>query len=117
MEKRDKRVSPESFLVELYDLVNSKLDVNIAILDVIAYGITIVSAENHDYRLPKASMPTRGLGVLSTIMGNRSLGITLAYQGHNEVLTSPKTILYRNRPDNIFDAMVLPEALDMMPPG
>lgn len=117
MEKRDKNVTPDSFLIELYNLVNSKLDVNIQILDVIAYGITIVSANDHDYRLPKASMPRRGLGVLSTIMGNRSLGITLAYQGHNEVLTSAKTILYRNRPDNIFDAMVLPEALGMMPPN
>lgn len=105
--KRDEEVEPSAFLVDLYDLVNSRLDVNLAILEVVLYGVMIVSADQNDYHLPKP-WTKAGLGVKETLMSYRSLSAMMAYQGHKEVLTDPKSFLVTDRPDHPLDALLMP---------
>ncbi len=109
LKKRDKIASPASILQELYDLVNSKLDVNLAILEVVLYGIMIQSAENYNYHLPKP-WTDRGVGVKETIMQYRSLSATMAFEDHRDVLTNPMTFLLHDRPDHPLDMFIIPEA-------
>lgn len=108
---RDKNVSPDAFLVELCDLVNSKLDVPVAILDVILKGIMIVSAENDDYRLPKP-WTTAGIGVLEKTMNNRSLGAAMAYENHLEIIQSPASYLKTTRVSHPMDIILMPSMLN-----
>lgn len=108
MEARDKEVSPDSFVVELYNLVNDKLTVNLAVIEVVVYGAMIISAENDDYRLPKP-WTDRGLGVMDMTMDRRSLSATMAYEGHYDVFISPESYTKKNRPDHPMDAILLPQ--------
>lgn len=107
MEERDQKVSPDAFLVELYNLVNDKLTVNLAVLEVVLYGAMIISAEHDDYRLPKP-WTDRGLGVMDMTMDRRSLSATMAYEGHYDVFISPESYTKKNRPDHPMDALICP---------
>jgi hypothetical protein len=107
MQDRDKNVTPDAFLVELYNLVNDKLTVNLAVLEVVLYGAMIISAENDDYRLPKP-WTDRGLGVMDMTMDRRSLSATMAYEGHYDVFISPESYTKKNRADHPMDALICP---------
>ena len=108
MKKRDKIASPTSILQELYELVNSKLDVNLAILEVVLYGIMIQSAEGYNYHLPKP-WTDRGVGVMEAIMQYRSLGVAMAFEDHRVALTNPISYLLDDRPDHPLDHMLIPD--------
>ena len=108
MQARDKGVSPETFLVELFNLVNEKLDVNLAVLEVILYAAMIRSAENFDYALPKP-WTERGLGVMKNSMAYRSLSAAMAYEGHYDVITNPMSFLLTKRVDHPMDYILMPD--------
>ena len=108
MQARDKGVSPETFLVELFNLVNEKLDVNLAVLEVILYAAMIRSAENFDYALPKP-WTERGLGVMKNSMADRSLSAAMAYEGHYDVITNPMSFLLTKRVDHPMDYILMPD--------
>ena len=106
-EKRDNFMSPASLLVDLFTLVNEKLNVNLAILEVVLYAAMIVSAEDNDYALPK---PTgkQGMGVMRLTMDYRNLAPRMAYERHGEIITNPATYLLPNRFEHIFDGIIMP---------
>lgn len=106
--ERDNIVSPDAALVELFDIVNSKLSINLAVLDVVLYASMIVSAERKDYSLPKPWTDC-GMGVMRKTMDGRSLSTTMAFQGHREVFLSPDSYIDTNRPDGVFDGLILPQ--------
>lgn len=102
---REKPDSPAATLQELFELVNSKLWVNLAALEVITYAAMIPSKNN--YGLSRgAENPI--LGVAKSIIANRSLGAAMAYERHTELLINPKSFMPHNRPDSIFDVFVSP---------
>lgn len=98
---------PEDILVDFFDLVNSKLTVNLAVLEVTLYGAMIRSAEEGDFALPKP-WTSRGLGVMSMSMANRSLSVAMAYENHRENLASPLSYTHTNRPDHPMDMVLMP---------
>lgn len=105
--RKRKDTSPDAFLVHLSDLVNSKLNVNVAVLAVVVYGSMIVSAEGRDYRLPKP-WTERSLGVMDDTMPNRSLSAVMAYEGHYDALVDPRSYVFTDRMDHPFDALLMP---------
>ncbi len=107
MQERDKNVKPNDALIELYDLVNSKLDVNLTVLDVVMLEAMIVSAESGDYSLPKP-WTDQGLGVMSQTMLHRSLSAAMAFEDHRETLTDPISYISKNRIPHPFDALLVP---------
>lgn len=104
---RDKAVSPDAFLKEFFELVNDKLNVNLAVLEVILYAAMIRSAENFDYALPKP-WTDRGLGVMKASMAMRSLSAVMAYEGHHDIITSAMSYVITNRIDHPMDMLVMP---------
>lgn len=111
MKTRDTEVSPDAFLVEFYDLVNSKLVVNLAVLEIVLYGMMVVSASKENYSLPKPYTES-GLGVMRLVMVRRSLAALLAYQGLKDAIADPINYIGTNRMPHIFDDVVLPELLN-----
>lgn len=111
MKTRDTDISPDAFLAELYDLVNSKLVINLAVLEVVMYGIMVVSALDENYSLPKPYTDS-GLGVMRLIMTRRSLSALLAYQGIKPAIIDPINYIGKNRMPHIFDDVVMPELLN-----
>lgn len=105
--EREKVISPDQHLVDVFDLVNTKLSVNLAPLSVIVYGSMIRSASRYDYALPKAHT-TAALGVSSSTMLFRSLAALMAFQEHHAAITAPMSYLLKNRAEHLFDAVLCP---------
>jgi hypothetical protein len=107
LQERDKNASPDAALVDLFDLVNEKLTVNVAVLDVVLYANMVTSMEDHDYSMPKPGTPA-GLGIMKLTMAGRSLSATMAYEGHREVITDPLSYVEHNRLDHPMDGVLMP---------
>lgn len=105
--ERERVITPDQHMVEVFDLVNAKLNVNFAPLSVIVYGSMIRSSSKLDYALPKAHT-SAALGVSSSTMLYRSLAVVMAFQEHHTAITSPYSFLVKNRPEHIFDAILCP---------
>lgn len=108
---RLKRTTPSDLVTQLFDLVNSKTNVNIAVLEVIIYSTSIVSDEDYDYSLPKERTKFQ-FGVASNIMTYRSISAAMAFEGHLKVLSDPVNFLYTRKPNHPFDALVVPEQMN-----
>ncbi len=107
---RDRFVNPDSMLGELFMLVNRKLSVNLAPLEVTFYGGMIVSAENCDYSLPKP-WTQNGMGVLKKTMIYRSLSAAMAFENHVKVILNPDSFALTNRVEHVFDAILMPREI------
>lgn len=105
---RNIATTPDSALIDLFDLVNEKLVVNIAVLEVVLYGSMVVSIKDGDYSLPKP-WTSKNLGVMRMSMQNRSLSAAFAYEGHRELLVNPASYIKTNRMDHPFDGLLLPQ--------
>lgn len=108
MKKRNNDVSPEAMIVEFHDLVNSRLSINLSILEVIVYSSMIVDSAEGNYDLPKPWTKS-GFGIMRNILKNRSLSALMAYQGHRDSFISPDSYLQRSRMDHILDAAIMPQ--------
>lgn len=115
LEERDQFVSPEATLVELCDLVNSRLNVNVAVLEIVLYASMVVSNSDEDYRLPKP-WTKKALGVSVVTIPNRSLAAAMAYQFHRETILSINSFFANNRPSHPMDIFLMPkEVIENMP--
>jgi len=102
--------SPVSTLQELFTLVNTKLNVNIAALEVIIYAIMVPSKGNFGMA---RNHPNPVLGVNEMVIKNRSLSNVYAYQGQSQSITDPLSFYKNGRPSSIFDVFIDPQAVVM----
>lgn len=107
-DKQRNNSTPEAVLLHLADVVNSKLSVNIAVLEVILHASMVVSTEDNNYRIPKP-WTKRELGVLDVTIPNRSLGAAMAYEAQRDILTNPSSFFNRNRPSHPMDVLLMPK--------
>lgn len=105
---RDREDAVDPTLERLFDHVNERLNVNLAVLEVVLYGGMIVSATTGDYSFPKVGT-TRALGVMEDTIDNRSASAKFAYEHQVRSITSPKNYITPNRLDHPFDALVCPK--------
>jgi hypothetical protein len=107
------RGNPESIvytLKELFDLVNHKLNVNLSLLEVIIYAMSIPYTEDPNSTnsdLPR-HYPEKCLGKYGQVIGGRSLSTIFAYQNQSKAILSPEAFSYENRPDSVYDTFLLP---------
>jgi hypothetical protein len=97
--------SPEAGLRKLYELVSSRLFMNLAHLEVIVASVQIRSSLHRDYRLP---MPGNAVEFsrYNDIMAMRSLSVAMAYERHSTTLYSTLSFTVTQRPDHLLDAMI-----------
>ncbi len=111
MEKRSNVIDPRSMIVDFHDLVNKRLAINLATLEVILYSSMGVNPMQDNYSLPKVGTNS-GIGVMRNLLTRRSLSATLGFQGHRELFTNPTSYTLKNRPDHVFDRVVQPSLLN-----
>jgi len=107
LSKRAEDGSPEATLIELYDLVNSKLNVNLAVLEIIIYGAMAVDAVNNNFDLPKP-WTTKCLGVSGSTITGRSLSAAMGYERHRETIINPASFFSEHRPSHVMDCYLMP---------
>lgn len=98
--------TPDAALVELHELVSSKLQVPISYLEVIILSTMIKDSDTNDRFFPKDGDPYE-FGVYTDNMALRSLTGVAAYQGQTAVLTDPKSFVYRKRARHILDPLLM----------
>lgn len=107
---RDNEQSIVGYVSELYELVNSRLSVNLAVLEIVAYGTMIQSDEENNYALPKPGTKW-GIGVMTRTIMRRSLSAALAFEDHRLTLTDPSGFIYTNRLDHPMDVIIDPRSV------
>jgi len=97
----------ESMLQKLFDLVNTKLDINIALLEVIVYAFSIMSIRDNNYDIGRNSKDTQMMRIKG-IMTNRSLGGAYAWEEVLSTILSPTSFNGRNAVDHPMDVLLAP---------
>lgn len=105
-------VTPEMFLMELSDAVNSKLGINLSILQVLAYTMLGTDIVNKDFSLPKPHTG-HGVGTMDQLIWGRSLSGALSYEKQGRTLASPNSYIHTNRSDCPMDEFFVPEQMDL----
>lgn len=97
--------SPVSTLQELFSLVNIKLNVNIAALEILIYASMLPNKDS--YSLARNSN-SPVLGIADSVIKNRSMAAAYAYEDQSVSLTSPRSFFKLDRVDGPLDAMISP---------
>lgn len=105
--EKGQRVTPQETLETLFDLMNSRLEMNISLLEIIVYSNMVVSLANNDYRLPKSNT-TGEMNAAPRTIRNRSLGGMYAYEGQHGAIIDPYSFFKHHRIDHAMDVFVTP---------
>jgi hypothetical protein len=106
--ERSKPESPVRTLFELFDLVNSKIVVNVALLEVIIYAMMVNNIEEPNYSLARNS-PNATLGVRDDVIMNRSLSAAYGFEYQIQYVFDPYSFYKDKRPDHPLDVMFCPQ--------
>lgn len=93
-------------LFAFYDLINSKLNVNIAHLENILLSTMVSDTDNRDHRIP-VNRSEGTVGYYEDNMMFRSLSAAMAYEKQGGVLADIRTCLVQQRPDHPLDALLV----------
>ena len=104
----DKELTPEYVTTELFDLVNSKLNVHISMLEIIMYAASIYSAEERNHDLSRGSDKVEVVNTAYTIR-KRSLSAALGYEDVLKTLFDPTTYYPDNKPNHPMDCFFMPQ--------
>ena len=103
--------TPETLLQKFFDLINSKLEVNIALMEVLIYAFTIRSYENKDFRIAK-NAEEQEVADIAHIMPNRSVGGLYAWEFVSQNMVNASSFNTKHRVSHPLDVMIKPtEAL------
>lgn len=100
--------TPESFLQRVFDCINVKLDINIALMEVVVYACTVYSIKDRDYRLGRNS-PDRQLMKSQTLIDNRSLGAGYGWEKVIDKILSARSFYNNNKVSHPMDVLVKPD--------
>ena len=108
-DKRGMELELDTQLIKLYDLINTRLDVNLANVETIFYSMLIKNYAEDDYSLPKNG--EGGLAVYDKMMLYRSAGTAMPYERQERFLYRISSYRVRNRPDHPYDGVLMPEII------
>lgn len=98
--------SHDRTLIELFSLVNSKLNVPLSCLEIIMYAVSIHAPDNFD--LPR-NTDSMMLGIGDKLIRDRSVSAMLAYEDILPGLWGTNSWDPRNRPNSPMDVFVCPD--------
>lgn len=101
-------VTPEVLVQKAFDVLNYKLDINLATLEVIVYAFTVKSIKDRDFSLGR-NCPDRQLVRLGDLVANRSLGAGYGYEKVIDLILSPRSFYSKNKVSHPMDIMVKPQ--------
>lgn len=94
-------------LIEFYNLISSKLTINLVHLEIIILSCLVRDSEGKDHRLPL----DKSKGEVGSYKDNidlRSLSAAMSYQGQSRKLTDVDSFLIKDRPDHPCDNLLMP---------
>ena len=101
--------TPTALLQKVFDIVNSKLDVNIALLEVIVYAFTIQSYKDNNYDLGRNSA-NPALAKIEYVLHGKSMAPVYAWERVSGIMTDPSAFIPNNSCMHPLDIIIEPEA-------
>lgn len=98
--------SIDKAIIDLYDLVSSKLSVNVAHLEILILAMMRSADDPDNYNFPEVGEPFM-FERHRRLMERRSLGGELAYERQPAVLEDVDSFLIRDRMSHVLDPMVM----------
>lgn len=92
---------------KLFDILNTKLEINSALVEVIVYGMSVASLEKGNFDLAR-NTPNPDVGRIKNIIGNRSLGAAYGWEEVVYTILSPRSFNGVNAVGHILDVMIKP---------
>jgi len=106
--RHTKMVTPNTLLSKLFTLINSKINVNIAYVEIMVYALSVISEADNNYDLPRLSS-RQEISTLDSIASNRTLGVTYAYGDLYRNIMNPETFYDAGKVDSIMDIFIAPQ--------
>lgn len=99
--------TPDVLVQNLFDLLNSKLNINIALIEIIVYAFTVKDLNSNNYDLGRGAVSRDVVGFKGAI-DNRSIGSSYGWDDLQGKVLNP--ILYdtRNKPSTPLDVLLKP---------
>ena len=97
--------TPEGFLQKLFDVINSKLSVNLSLLSAMSYGFTVRDIENGDFRLSR-NRDTQRIIKLNDVINGRSLGVGYGWGDLGKSLFNPGVYYGNNNVSTPLDIII-----------
>ena len=104
---RASKETPESLLQKFFDLINSKLNINIALMEVMIYAFTIKSMADNNYELAR-NVDKQEVTDITHIMPNRSMGGNYAWEDIAQSIVSASSFRRTHRMNHPLDVMLKP---------
>ena len=98
--------------MELVDVINTKLEINLSILQIVAYTMMCTDPSKKDYSLPKPHT-NHAVGTMDHLLIGRSLSAALLYEKQTQILSSVDSFYYTNRTDSPMDELFVPNQMDL----
>lgn len=106
------KYTPELLVEELFSLVNSKLAVNLAVIEVIVYAFTVTSIINKNYNLGR-NIENPGIADIRDLIKHRSLGAGYGHEYVVHKLLSPDSFQKEHRMNHLLDGLIKPNEVLM----
>lgn len=92
---------------KLFDILNTKLDINSSLVEVIVYAMSVASLKHGNFDLSR-NMPEPEVGRIKSIIGNRSLGAAYGWEEVISTILSPRSFNGVNAIGHPLDVMIKP---------
>lgn len=93
---------------DIATLTNNRFNISLPIIELVMYAMMARDPDNGDYRLPRKGTGMR-FASQKAIMNGRSLSGKAAHERQYEMVISPSSYLIEDRPDMVFDQLLVPE--------
>lgn len=98
---------PEVLVEKLFSLLNTKVNANIALLEVMVYAFTAEDINNNNYDLARNAKKPNLIGLKNAI-DNRSLGASLNWNKLDTKVYSPELFARQHKPEHVLDVLFKP---------
>lgn len=99
--------TPESLVQKLFDLLNGRISVNLALIEVIVYSFTVKDPDTGDYSLARG-VKDKKLGKIKSVVKNRSLGAGYGWEELLRLILSPRSYIGHNSVGHPMDIFIKP---------
>ena len=97
-----------TFLAKLYNLINSKLSINIAFISIIVRALMVIDAKNGNFNLPGKDADVSQVFKITDVTKKRSLSNSLVLGWAASTLKSAHSFVRENRPNSVLDVLFCP---------
>ncbi len=101
-------INAHTLVQNLFDLVNSKLDINITLIEVLVRALRVSDLTKGNYNLPSGANKNINIGGLKIGIDHRSLGASYGWDDLPSKVVNPQSFMDKDKPSTPLDVCLKP---------